>query len=172
MPDAPTPIDAPDPIETVDQEMPDQFDVAKVDATKTGDVGKAEVARGEVSEGAIVEAAQGTVSPESMAEAVTEELDPRATTQYQIAELFKGLEAGSPPPAWAAPGVRKAAALMQSRGLGSSSMAAGAAVQAMMESGIPIAAQDAQKYANIQLQNLTNSQQATLQTQPLLQQWT
>ena len=52
---------------------------------------------------------------------------------------------------------------MQQRGLGSSSMAAAATMQAMMESGIPIAAQDAQKYANIQLQNLTNQQQAVMQ---------
>ena len=37
-------------------------------------------------------------------------------------------------------------------------MAAAATMQAMMESGIPIAAQDAHKYATIQLQNLNNEQ--------------
>ena len=42
-------------------------------------------------------------------------------------------------------------------------MAAAATMQAMMESGIAVAAQDAQKYATIQLQNLNNEQQAALQ---------
>ena len=36
---------------------------------------------------------------------------------------------------------------MNQRGLGSSSMAAAAMVQALMESGVPIAAADAQAYA-------------------------
>ena len=52
---------------------------------------------------------------------------------------------------------------MQQRGLGSSSMAAAATMQAMMESGIAVAAQDANKYATIQLQNLNNEQAAALQ---------
>jgi hypothetical protein len=52
---------------------------------------------------------------------------------------------------------------MAQRGLGSSSMAASAITQAVYEAGIPIAAQDANKYGAIQLQNLNNRQQAALQ---------
>ena len=52
---------------------------------------------------------------------------------------------------------------MNQRGLGSSSMASAAITQALMESGIAIAAADANKYANIQLQNLKNEQQTALQ---------
>ena len=52
---------------------------------------------------------------------------------------------------------------MQSRGLGGSSMASAAIVQAMVESAIPIAKSDADAYAKIQLVNLNNQQQATLQ---------
>jgi hypothetical protein len=65
-------------------------------------------------------------------------------------------------PAWASPAVRKIAGTMQARGLSSSSMAAAAMTQAVMESGIVIAAQDANKYATIQLQNLNNKQQTAL----------
>jgi hypothetical protein len=65
-------------------------------------------------------------------------------------------------PAWAAPAVRKVAGVMQARGLGSSSMAAAAMTQAVMESGIVIAAKDADQYARIQLANLTNQQQTAL----------
>ena len=42
-------------------------------------------------------------------------------------------------------------------------MAAAAITTALMESGVQIAAQDANKYAAIQLQNLNNKQQSALQ---------
>jgi len=162
--DDPVEIAVPDAIETKDVTTPDAFDPAKYEAERAAPkLGEAEAAKGKLSEGAIMQAAQGEVSPEALATAATQELDPRATTRYQLTELFKGIEEGGPPPAWAAPAVRQVTAVMQQRGLGSSSMAAAATMQAMMESGIPIAAQDANKYATIQLQNLNNEQQAALQ---------
>ena len=163
-------------VQEVGEEL--QFDAAEYDATAdvADKIGTAEAAVSKVtdpesedfgqaviSEESKVKAAQGTVSEESLATAAVQDLDPRATTRYQLAELFKGIEEGGPPPPWAAPAVRKVSAIMQSRGLGASSMAAAATMQAMMESGIPIAAQDANKYATIQLQNLNNEQQAALQ---------
>jgi predicted amidophosphoribosyltransferase len=162
----PANIVTPPEIQTQDVSVPTRFDAATYQARDTvPDLTQAESAKTteEARERATVQAAQGTVSPEALATAATKELDPRATTRYQLAELFKGIEEGGPPPAWAAPAVRKVTAVMQQRGLGSSSMAAAATMQAMMESGIPIAAQDAQKYANIQLQNLNNEQAAALQ---------
>ena len=105
---------------------------------------------------------QGTVSPGAMAEAAQATLDPKATVQYQLGELMSSLEAGAPMPAWASPQVRKVNAIMQARGLGASSMAAAAITQSLMESGVQIAAQDANKYAAIQLQNLNNRQQTAL----------
>ena len=162
--DDPAKITTPDAIATKDVTVPEKFDVETYEAAEAAPkLGEAEAAKGRPSEDAIMEAAQGQVSPEALATAATQELDPRATTQYQLAELFKGIEEGGPPPAWAAPAVRKVTAIMQQRGLGGSSMAAAATMQAMMESGIPIAAQDANKYATIQLQNLNNEQQAALQ---------
>tara|TARA_X000001388_G_scaffold20060_2_gene13269 strand:- start:28 stop:1374 length:1347 start_codon:yes stop_codon:yes gene_type:complete len=106
---------------------------------------------------------EGTVSPEAIATAQTETLDPKATVQYQLGELMSSIEDGKPLPAWASPAVRKVSAVMQARGMGASSMAAAAMTQAVMESGINIAVQDANKYATIQLQNLNNKQKTALQ---------
>lgn len=92
-----------------------------------------------------------------------EALDEKATVKYQLESLLGGIEDGEPLPAWASPAARKVTAIMQSRGLGASSMAAAALTQAVMESGISIAARDAGAYGNIQLKNLDNRQQAALQ---------
>jgi hypothetical protein len=105
---------------------------------------------------------QGTLSQGAMATAATQELDQRATVQYQLGELLGSIEEGKPMPAWAAPAVRKVAGVMQARGLGASSMAAAAMTQAVMESGVVIAAKDADQYARIQLANLNNQQQTAL----------
>ena len=145
------------------QTTPIKPDPAPVTTTKVGEVTPGVAATATLSEGSLMQAQTGTVSPESLAVAATQELDPRATTKYQLTELFKTIEDGKPLPAWAAPAVRNVSSVMQQRGLGSSSMAAAAITQAVMESGIAIASQDAQKYSAIQLANLSNQQAATLQ---------
>lgn len=122
-----------------------------------------QAAQGSPSANALVKAAQGQLSPASLAQAQTASLDPQATVQYQMGQIMSSIQAGQPLPAWAAPQIRKVSAIMQQRGLGSSSMAAAAMVQAVTEAGIEIAAKDADKYANIQLANLNNKQQAELQ---------
>ena len=106
---------------------------------------------------------QGAVSAGSLATAATGELDVRGTVQYQLGELMSSLESGSPMPAWASPQIRKVNAMMQQRGLGASSMASAAVTTALMESGVQIASQDANKYSAIQIQNLNSKQQAALQ---------
>jgi biotin operon repressor len=120
-------------------------------------------AKGTLSSGSLVGDVVGAVSQESIAQAATEELDERATVKFQLGQLFSSLEEGKPLPAWAAPAVRTVGAEMAKRGLGASSMAAAAITQSLMESGVPIAAQDAKTYSAIQLQNLNNKQQASLQ---------
>jgi len=124
---------------------------------------EAVAAQGRPSAESLVGDIQGTVSDKAIAQAATGELDPRATTQYQIGELFKSFEEGREPPAWASPAMRTVTAMMQARGLGSSSMASAAMTQAIMEAGIPIAKADADKYAAVQLTNINNKQQAALQ---------
>ena len=98
----------------------------------------------------------------SLAEAKTQDLAQEATVKYQVEQLYATLEEGKPLPAWAAPNLRKVDAIMASRGLGKSSVAAAAMVQAIAESALPIAAADAQSYSRIQLQNLNNQQQTAL----------
>jgi len=104
-----------------------------------------------VSEGSQAVAAQGTVSSLS-------------TVQGQLANMLEQLNTpGSDLPPWAAPAVRKVNAIMNQRGLGSSSMASAAITSSIYEAALPIAAEDAKRYAAIDLTNLNNKQQAVLQ---------
>ena len=98
----------------------------------------------------------------SLSEAKTQTLAAEATTKYQVEQLMTSLNAGAELPPWVSPAVRKVRAVMNQRGLGASSMAAAAMAQSMLESAIPIANSDAQKYATLQLQNLNNEQQTAL----------
>lgn len=104
-----------------------------------------------------------TLSPGATVIPAQDELDERGTVKYQLESLLSGLGDGEEIPAWASPAVRKVSAIMQQRGLGSSSMASAAVTQAIMESGITIAARDAGTFAALQLKNLDNRQQAALQ---------
>lgn len=146
-----------------DQTAPQQQAANTYQAAAVTQPQNMQAAQATPSANALVNAAQGQLSPASLAQAQTATLDPQATVQYQMAQIMSSIQAGQPLPAWAAPQVRKVSAIMQQRGLGSSSMAAAAMVQAITESGIEIAAKDADKYATIQLANLNNKQQAELQ---------
>jgi len=109
-------------------------------------------------------AIQGTVSEGSQATAATiDQVSPLSTVKGQLESLFTAIQEGEELPAWAAPAVRKVTAIMQQRGLGASSMAAAAITQAVYESAVPIAANDAKTYATVDLQNLNNRQQTALQ---------
>ena len=131
-------------------------------ATNVPQLGEAKTAQITDPKGIISDVPQGVVSQQAIADPAQAELDQRATIKFQLEDLFKSLEDGEDLPAWAAPAVRKVSSVMQARGLGASSMASAAITQAIMESGIPIAAQDANRYATIQLQNLNNEQQTAL----------
>ena len=118
---------------------------------------------GDPTEFAKTAAVEGTVSSESVANKVTGEVSNLGTVKGQIESLFAAMDSGESLPAWAAPAVRKVNAIMQQRGLGASSMAAAAITNAIYESALPIAAQDAKTYATMDIQNLSNEQQTTLQ---------
>jgi len=94
-------------------------------------------------------------------EAATGTPSSEATVQGQLTGLMADFEGGEPP-AWAAGAMRAATAQMAARGLGASSMAAQAIVQAAMESALPIAMQDAQTVASFEAQNLSNRQQVAM----------
>jgi len=149
---------------TVTAPTPSKDDLGKISSTETVDV-KDTFDDAEAAEGTVTKEIgniQGELSEGALAEAQTDTLDPKATVKYQMADLMSSIEEGKELPPWASPAVRKVSAIMASRGMGASSMASAAMTQAVMESGIPIAAADAQSYAKIQLQNLNNKQQTAL----------
>ena len=83
------------------------------------------------------------------------------TVQGQLGLLMSQFDDGTP--AWAAGAIRAANDTMAARGMGASSLAAAAIVQASMESALPIAQADAQVYSNMNLTNLNNQQKIALE---------
>jgi len=81
----------------------------------------------------------------------------KATVAGQLAILMTDFEGGNTP-AWASGSMRAATAAMAARGLGASSMAGQAIIQATMEAALPIAMADAQTQASFEAQNLSNRQ--------------
>ena len=90
-------------------------------------------------------------------EAATGAPSSAGTVQGQLTSLMQQFE-GDKTPAWAAGAMRAATATLAARGLGASSMAGQAVVQAAMEASLPIAMQDAQTNAGFEMQNLSNRQ--------------
>ena len=85
----------------------------------------------------------------------------KATVAGQLEILMQDFEGGNTP-AWASGAMRTATAAMAARGLGASSMAAQAIIQATMESALPIAQADASVVASFEAQNLSNRQQRAM----------
>jgi len=120
--------------------LPEETTTNTVDVTKVSDQVQQELND--------LEAAKGTVS----------EL---GTVRGQLELLMGDFENDGTPP-WASGAMRAAMSKMQARGLGASSMAGQAIVQAAMESALPIAMQDASTNAQFEMQNLTNEQQTVI----------
>jgi hypothetical protein len=117
------------------------------------------VEEGELISGSTVD--MDRVKAETNFEAATGAPSTDATVQGQLTGLMADFE-GKTPPSWAAGALRNAAASMASRGLGASSMAGQAMIQAAMESAMPIAVQDAKTSATFEMQNLSNRQQTAM----------
>jgi len=94
-------------------------------------------------------------------QAATATASDQATVAGQLATLTSNFDATNPP-AWAAGAIRGVQAVMQQRGLGASSIAGQALIQAAMESAIPIAQADARTIATFEAQNLSNRQQRAM----------
>ena len=94
-------------------------------------------------------------------QAATATASDQATVAGQLATLTANFDATNPP-AWAAGAVRGVQAVMQQRGLGASSIAGQALVQAAIESALPIAQADARTIATFETQNLSNRQQRAM----------
>ena len=104
--------------------------------------------------------AKFTVDAQTLVEFKEGKIEAEDTVQGQLAALMLDFNDGTP--AWAAGAMRAASAAMAARGLGGSSMAAAAIVQASMESAIPIASADANAFREMKLNNLGRQQQVAL----------
>ena len=85
----------------------------------------------------------------------------QATVQGQLSQLTANFDATNPP-SWAAGAIRGVQAVMQQRGVGASSIAGQAIVQAAIESALPIAQADANTVRTFEMQNLSNRQQRAM----------
>ena len=118
-----------------------------------------EIQDGELISGA-ADAAKAAAFTEQI-EAATATPSKKATVAGQLEGLMAEFEGGNTP-AWAAGAMRTAMQTLSARGLGASSMAGQAVVQAAMEASLPIAAADAQTVAQFEVQNLSNKQQRAM----------
>jgi hypothetical protein len=174
--------------ETVSDEVKAETD--KLEAAKgvVSDEAQVEAAQQETTSVSGLEAAQGTatkvnapdareiqegelidgVADATKAAAFTEQIQAaeatpskQATVKGQLEDLMADFEGGETP-AWAAGSMRTAMANLSARGLGASSLAGQAVIQAAMESALPIAMQDASTVAQFEAQNLSNRQQRAM----------
>ena len=135
------------------------IDAAQGTALKMNNPVQRELQAGEIIEPA-ANAAKASQFTEQI-QAATATPSDRATVKGQLDTLMADFEGGNTP-AWAAGALRNATAQMAARGLGASSMAGQALVQAAMESALPIASADAQTVAGFEIKNLSNRQERAM----------
>jgi hypothetical protein len=144
-------------------------------AEDTGQLGEADEA-GVTTVEAETTAAPEEITAETMeAEKVTPEItealedletvkgmvSKEGTVRGQLETLMEDFEGGQTPP-WASGAMRQAMGIMQQRGLGASSIAGQAVVQAAMESALPIAQADAATVAQFEMANLNREQETVI----------
>ena len=138
--------------------------VATVDAAQGTALKMDNPVQRELQAGEIIEPAANAAKASQFTEQIqAAEATPtaQATVKGQLDTLMADFEGGETP-AWAAGALRNATAQMAARGLGASSMAGQALVQAAMESALPIASADAQTVAGFEIKNLSNRQERAM----------
>ena len=136
------------------------IEAAQATAATVAPVAERKVQEGEMVAGPTVDMAkveENLAKTQAAQGVVTEEM----TVQGQLNKLLIDFDAGKPP-AWAAASMRAATAQMAARGIGASSMAGQAIIQATLEAASPIAAADAKIQETMALQNLSNRQAVAL----------
>jgi hypothetical protein len=131
------------------------LNAAQGSAIKMDNPVQREIQQGELIDG-VANAEKAAKFTEQIQAAETQPSE-KATVQGQLASLTANFDATNPP-AWAAGALRGVQAAMAQRGLGASSMAGQAMIQAAIESALPIASADAQTQASFEAQNLSNRQ--------------
>ena len=113
-----------------------------------------------LNEAATLKAQTATFSQQLEAQYTKGEVSPQSTVSFQLEKLMDSFNDGTP--AWAAGALRSVNEVMNARGLGASSMAGAAMVQAAMESAIPIAQADASIFQAMDMENVRNKQAVAL----------
>ena len=135
-------------------------EAAQGTATKVVAPADRKLETGELVSGSAVDMAkvEDTLAKAKAAEGtVTEEM----TTQGQLNKLLTDFDAKAPP-SWASASIRAVTAQLAARGLGASSLAGQAVIQATLEAALPIAQADAKVFENMGLTNLSNRQQTAI----------
>ena len=135
------------------------LDAAQGDAILMDNPVQREIQDGELISG-VADAEKAAKFTEQI-DAATATPSEKATVQGQLASLTSDFDATNPP-SWAAGALRGVMAQMQARGMGASSIAGQAMVQAALESALPIAQADANTQASFEAQNLSNRQQRAM----------
>ena len=108
-----------------------------------------------------------TLEQITLQESIQGVVKPSSTVRGQMNIIMQEFNDGTP--AWAASAMRATAALMASRGMGASSMAASAMLQASLESALPIAERDARIFSEMDMSNLTDARAVALSNAAALQ---
>ena len=153
-----------DPRAVVDAEVATSTSVSELEAAQGKSILMDNPVQRKVEEGELISGVANAETASKFTEeiqAATATPTQQATVQGQLETLMQSFEGGNTP-AWAAGAMRTATATMAARGLGASSMAGQAIIQAAMEASLPIAAADAQTFAQFEGQNLSNRQQRAM----------
>ena len=120
------------------------------------------IQQGELISGSAVDmTAANQVAAQTAQSAATATPTQQATVQGQLSGLMQDFEGGQTP-SWAAGAMRRAQDVLAARGLGASTIAGQAIIQAAMESALPIAQADARTFAAFETKNLSNRQQTAM----------
>ncbi len=153
-----------DPRAVVEAEVATSTSVSELEAAQGKAILMDNPVQRKVEEGELVSGVANAETASKFTEeiqAATATPTQQATVQGQLETLMQSFEGGNTP-AWAAGAMRTATATMAARGLGASSMAGQAIIQAAMEASLPVAAADAQTFAQFEGQNLSNRQQRAM----------
>jgi hypothetical protein len=135
------------------------MEAAQGTATMVNAPAAREIQQGEIISG--VADAEKAAQFNEQIQAATATPSKQATVAGQLESLMQQFEGGATP-AWAAGSMRTAMQTLAARGLGASSLAGQAVIQATMEAALPIAQMDAQTMAQFESQNLSNRQQRAM----------
>jgi len=153
-----------DPRSIVDAQIATSTSVSDLEAAQGSAILMDNPVQRKVEQGELVSPSSNAATAAKFTEevqAAQATLNKQATVQGQLDTLMQQFEDGATP-AWAAGAMRNVSATMASRGLGASSLAGQALVQAAMESALPIAQADASVLASFEAQNLSNRQQRAM----------